>query len=75
MSTQIRLSLVGVLCVMLVSALFIGCGQSADSPWESYNQAGMDAYDQGNYAEAEKQFPVLQRWDCSETVEIFPWRW
>ena len=24
--------------------------------WESYNQAGSDAYEQGNYAEAEKQF-------------------
>jgi len=56
MSTQIRLLLVGVLCVMLVSALFIGCGQSAGSPWESYIQAGEAAYKQGNYAEAEKQF-------------------
>ncbi len=56
MSTHIRLSLVGVLCVMLVSALFIGCGQSAGSAWERYNQAGMEAYQQGNYAEAEKQW-------------------
>ena len=56
MSTHVRLSLVGVLCVMLVSALCIGCGQSAGSPWESYIQAGEAAYQQGNYAEAEKQF-------------------
>ncbi len=56
MSTQIRLSLVGVLCVMLVSALFFGCGQSAGSPWESYIRAGEAAYEQCHYAEAEKQF-------------------
>ncbi len=56
MSTHTRLSLVGVLCVMLVSALFIGCGQSTGSPWESYIQAGKAAYEQGNYSEAEKQF-------------------
>ncbi|MCH8267055.1 MAG: tetratricopeptide repeat protein [Acidobacteria bacterium] len=56
MSTHTRLSQVGVLCLMLVSALFIGCGQTAGSPWESYIQAGEAAYEQGNYAEAEKQF-------------------
>ena len=48
MSIHIRLSLVGVLCVMLVSALFIGCGQYGDSPWERYTQAGGEAYQQGN---------------------------
>ena len=56
MQTAIPFRLVGVLCVMLISALFIGCGQNAGSPWESYNQAGSDAYEQGNYAEAEKQW-------------------
>ncbi len=61
MSTHIRLSLVGVLCVMLVSALFIGCGQTGDSPWESYNEAGNDAHEKGNYAEAEKQFLAALR--------------
>ncbi len=70
MSTHIRSSLVGVLCVMLVSALFIGCGQSRDVSresnneagrsvsWESNNEAGREAYRQGNYAEAEKQWLV-----------------
>ena len=56
MRSQTRLSLVGVLCGMLVSALFIGCGQSVGSPWESNNEAGMEAYRQGNYAEAERQW-------------------
>jgi len=58
MSTHIRFSLVGVLCVMLVSAPFIAWGQSAGSPWERYIQAGEAAYEQGNYAEAE---PLFQR--------------
>ena len=56
MSTHTRLSLLGVLCVMLVSAPFIVWGQTGDPPWETYNQAGRDAYEQGNYAEAEKQW-------------------
>ena len=56
MQTAIRFRLVGILCLMLVSAPFIVWGQTGSSPWESDIQAGEAAYEQGNYAEAEKQF-------------------
>ncbi|OFW11588.1 MAG: hypothetical protein A3H27_13205 [Acidobacteria bacterium RIFCSPLOWO2_02_FULL_59_13] len=56
MQTRKNFWLVGLLCVMLVSAPFIACGQSGSSPWERYNKAGMEAYQQGNYPEAEKQW-------------------
>ena len=51
MSTPARLSLVGVLCLVLVSA------QACTSwNWISYNNAGTEALEQGRYAEAEEQF-------------------
>ncbi len=56
MNRRIRLSLVGVLCLMLVSTLLIGCGRLDGSSWETYNQAGGEAYEKGNYAEADKQW-------------------
>ena len=56
MSTHTCFSLVGVLCLVLVSAPFIVWGQTGDAPWERYNQAGMEAYQQGNDDEAENQF-------------------
>ena len=55
MQTRTRLRLVGVLCVMRVSAPVIVSAQSGNLPWEGQMQAGMDAYQQGNYAEAEKE--------------------
>ena len=51
MRTHIRLSLVGVLCVMRVSTHAL----TQDNLWETYIRAGIEAYQQGNYAEAEKQ--------------------
>ena len=52
MSTHIRLSLVGVLCVMLVATH----APAQENLWETYIKAGMEAYQQATYAEAEKQW-------------------
>ncbi len=46
-----RSSLVGVFCVVLVSIQ--GCSQ--DSSWQRYMAAGGQAYEQGDYEDAEKQ--------------------
>ncbi len=51
MSTLVRLSLVGVMCLVFVSTQ--GCAQG--HRWETYVDAASEAYQQGNYAEAEKQ--------------------
>ncbi len=51
MSTQIRLSLLGVLCLMLVSEQ----ASAQDTLWERYFTAGRKAYRQGRNDEAEKQ--------------------
>ncbi len=57
MNRQTRLTLIGLWCMGLVftqaSCQFLG--ELGSSTWESYNKAGEDAYQQGNYAEAEKQ--------------------
>ena len=50
--TRIR----GCLFLVLVSIPFLLWGQSTDSAWERYTEAGLDAFQQDNYAEAEKQF-------------------
>ena len=43
------------LCV-LVAVLFIAFRRKlADSRWEAHHQAGLDTFQQGSYAEAEKQ--------------------
>ncbi len=51
MSTHIRLSLLGVLCLVLVSTQ----APAQDTLWERYYTAGRKAYRQGRVAEAEKQ--------------------
>ena len=57
MSTHIRFSLVGVLCVVLVATHAL----TQDNLWETYIRAGIEAYQQGNYAEAEKQLLVARQ--------------
>lgn len=42
--------------MVLASASLSAYGQSDESRWEGYMQAGMEAWQQGKYAEAEKQF-------------------
>ena len=42
------------LAAFLCSALLGACAR--DTPWDRYNTAGGQAYEQGNYAEAEKQW-------------------
>ena len=56
MSTHIRLSLLGVFCLVFVSVPFIAWGQTGDLFWESSMQVGVEAYQQGNDDEAENQF-------------------
>ena len=48
-----RLYLAGLLCVLMQPSLAMGQG---GSPWESYKNAGIEAYEQGNNAEAERLF-------------------
>ncbi len=58
MHTPTLLRLVGILCVLLISAQQ-SCQFSVefDGPaWETYIQAGDNAYAQVDYAEAEKQW-------------------
>ena len=64
MNTHARLSLRGVLCLVLVSAQSCTQGQ----PWEEYNEAGVEALDQGRYAEAESQFIAA----CKEAEKSGP---
>ncbi len=52
MQTRTRFRLIGVLCVMLMFAQ--GCAQG--TRWDRYIDAGTEAYQQANYAEAEKQW-------------------
>ncbi len=52
MTRRTRLSLVGVLCLVFVSTQ--ACTQA--NRWETYNDTGRAAYQQGNYPEAEKQW-------------------
>ena len=63
---KVRFSLVGVLCVVLVStqasAQFVNWGRfGGASPWEIYTQAGAEAYQRVDLAEAEKQFSAALR--------------
>ena len=48
----IRLSPVGVLCVVLVATY----APAQENLWEAYKEAADESYQQGNYAEAEKQW-------------------
>ncbi len=52
MNTRTRRSLVGVLCVLLLPTQAL----AQSTLWERYNDAGAEAYEQGRYTEAEKQF-------------------
>ncbi len=52
MNRRTRWSLVGILCVLLLPTQ----ASAQSTLWERYNDAGREAYQQGRYAEAEKQF-------------------
>ena len=47
-STRTVWLLVGILCLASFAV-------AQDTAWEKYNEAGVEAYEQGRYTEAEKQ--------------------
>jgi tetratricopeptide (TPR) repeat protein len=57
-TTPIRLWGRGSFVRALILAVCLGCGASHadEAVWEQHNQAGMSAYQRGQYDEAEEQF-------------------
>ena len=51
--TKTRWWLVGLVCLALAAVAYVFI---QDGRWETYSTSGIDAYQQGDYAEAEKQF-------------------